>query len=326
MRFIVYGVGAIGGTIAARLSLSGHEVAGIARGKQLDTIRADGLLLRTPERDERANFPCAGSPAELGLRDDDVVILTMKSQDTAVALEDLRAAGANEQAVFCAQNGVANERAALRFFPNVYGITVMMPADYLEPGIVCCYGEPKHGIFDIGRYPRGSDTVVADVAAALEQANFAAFPVDDVMPSKYGKLLLNLHNVVDAALARDDKADDIRAAARAEAEAVYRAAGIVAHDVANDPRRDALLRIGKIVGTTRAGGSSRQSLMRGTGSIEIDYLNGEIVLLGRLHGVPVPANAWLCGLGARLVAEGMKPGAISVEEIRDDLRAAGVAL
>ena len=44
MRFIIYGVGAIGGTIAAALTLAGREVAGIARGKMLDAIQANGLV------------------------------------------------------------------------------------------------------------------------------------------------------------------------------------------------------------------------------------------------------------------------------------------
>ena len=44
---------------------------------------------------------------------------------------------------------------------------------------------------------------------------------------------------------------------------------------------------------SRPGASSWQSLARGTGSIEADYLNGEIVLLGRLHGVATPVNAAL---------------------------------
>ena len=45
----------------------------------------------------------------------------------------LRAAGLRDQPIFCAQNGVANERAALRLFPNVHGITVMMPAAATAP-------------------------------------------------------------------------------------------------------------------------------------------------------------------------------------------------
>ena len=128
MRFIIYGVGAIGGTIAASLSLAGHEVVGIARGKMLDAIRTKGLLFRTPEGEHRVSFPCHAGPDEITFRPDDVIILTMKSQDTHAALLALRAAGAMDQAIICGQNGVANEREALRVFPNVYGMTVMMPA------------------------------------------------------------------------------------------------------------------------------------------------------------------------------------------------------
>ena len=47
---------------------------------------------------------------------------------------------------------------------------------------------------------------------------------------------------------------------------------------------------GKVKGLDRSGGSSWQSIMKGSGDIEADYLNGEIVLLGRLHGVPTPVN------------------------------------
>ena len=73
------------------------------------------------------------------------------------------------------QNGVANERLALRRFPNVHGVTVMMPASFLDPGEVAAFSTPRHGIFDIGRYPAGSDADDERLAAALEAANIAAF-------------------------------------------------------------------------------------------------------------------------------------------------------
>ncbi len=56
-------------------------------------------------------------------------------------------------------------------------------------------------------------------------------------------------------------------------------------------RRGDLVEHGEIAGVPRPGGSSWQSLAKGSGTIEADYLNGEIVLLGRLHGVPTPVNA-----------------------------------
>ncbi len=248
----------------------------------------------------------------------------MKTQDTLPALERLRAIGVREQPVFCVQNGVANERLALRRFPNVHGVTVMMPAGFAVPGEVAAFSTPRHGIFDIGRFPAGRDAADDALAAALEAANIAAFVVSDVMASKYGKLLMNLNNIVEAALGRGAERGRIGAVLRAEGEAVLAAAGIGWRDMgAADPRRDALMRQQPVDGVERTGGSSTQSLARGTGSIETDYLNGEIVLLGRLHGVPTPANAYFVDLSARLVRDGSRPGAISLAEVEAGLAAAG---
>ena len=163
------------------------------------------------------------------------------------------------------------------------------------------------------------------MAEALEAANIAAFVSDDVMASKYGKLLLNLNNIVEAALgSRSGASRRFQSVLRAEGEAVLAAAGIAWRDVgAADPRREALMRLGEVAGIERTGGSSTQSLARGTGSIETDWLNGEIVLLGRLHGVPVPANAWFVDLSVRLVREGRQPGAVSAAEVVAGLARSG---
>lgn len=327
MRIIVYGIGAIGGTVAAALGLSGQEVIGIARGAQLEAIRSGGLLLRTPENTARAAFQCVADPADIAFRSDDVVLLTMKTQDTVAALESLRVAGVAEQPIVCVQNGVANERFALRRFPHVHAVTVMMPAAFTVPGEVGAFGIPRHGIFDIGRFPAGADECDAALAAAFEAANIAAFVTPRAMESKYGKLLLNLGNILEAALGAGVDTSRFYRPVRQEAEAVLAAAGVSWREVGSgDPRREALMRAQPIAGAARAGGSTTQSLARQTGSIETDYLNGEIVLLGRLHGVPVPANAYFVELAGRMVREKLRPGAISMDRAEADLAALGVAL
>ena len=68
-------------------------------------------------------------------------------------------------------------------------------------------------------------------------------------------------------------------------------------------------------GKTRSKGSSWQSLSRGAGSIEVDHLNGEIVLLGHLHGVPTPVNAGLQRLANRAARTGAGAGSLTVEEL-----------
>lgn len=318
MRIVIHGTGAIGGTIAARLALSGQEVIAIARGAQLAAIRANGLTLRTPAAPLTAHFPCVATPAEIAFRPDDAILLCMKTQDTTAALADLRAAGVADQPIFCAQNGVENERLAARVFPNVHGITVMLPAEYLTPGEVAAFGTPHAGFFDLGRFPSGIDAADTALAEALTAASLPAFPQPDVMASKYGKLLMNLGNIVEAAFGPGPDSAALTARLRAEAQAVLTAAAIDWRDVgAADPRRDALMQVAPIDGLARTGGSSTQSLARGTGSIETDYLNGEIALLGRLHATPAPLNAWFTTLAARMAREGLKPGTIPRSALPD---------
>lgn len=316
MTFIIYGVGAIGGTLAGKLAGAGQAVAGIARGAQLEALKTNGLLLRTPGGDARTRFPVAADPADLEIGTDDVILLCVKSQDTMGALERLRAAGVTTQPIVCAQNGVANERMALRLFANVYAMMVALPATFMRPGEVAAFGAPHPGLFDIGRYPHGLDADVGRICAALNAAGFVASATEAPMTSKYGKLLMNLANVLDAAMGEAAQDSDLAARARAEAEAVLSAAGIpfTGIDVTDEKRRR-LMQAQPIAGAERVGSSSAQSLVRGTGSIETDYLNGEIVLLGRLHGVPVPVNAALCALGHRLVAEKRRPGSMSPAEV-----------
>lgn len=321
MRFIVYGVGAIGGTFAAALSKAGYPVIGIARGRMLDAIKADGLRFRTPLGDERIPLQVVASPAEISFGARDIILLTMKSQDTAGAILALRDAGVRDQAVVCAQNGINNERLALRHFPNTYAMTVMCPADYLVPGEVVCFARPRHGILDLGRYPEGLDATVTVMAGAFGAANFAVFPMDRVLKSKHGKLLENLGNVIEAALAPGTGAPEIAGAVRAEAEAVYRAAGITEWIKigGGEQRRVGVLELGTVEGVVRTGGSSTQSLKRNAGSIETDYLNGEIVLMGRLHGAPTPLNAALCRLSQELVERGAGVGGLSSDDLRNRL-------
>ena len=128
---------------------------------------------------------------------------------------------------------------ALRRFPNVHGVTVMMPAAYTVPGEVAAFGAPRHGIFDIGRYPAGSDAADAALAATLAPANIASLVTADVMAGKYGKLLVNLRNIVEAALGPEVDRRRFTTMLRAEAEAVLAAAGIVWREVGeSDPRRE----------------------------------------------------------------------------------------
>lgn len=301
MRFIVYGAGAVGGTIGGRLAQHGHEVVLVARGAHHEAIAERGLRLRTPSGDHVLRAPVVRRPSELAISADDVVVLAVKTQDTEEALTDLAAVAPPALPIVCAQNGVENERLALRRFEHVHAMCVMLPATHLEPGVVVAHGAPLSGVLDVGRYPSGTDEVTEAVASALDGSEFSSRAEPKVMRRKHAKLLLNLGNALEAACGPAARGSELGQRARHEALDCYRAAGIDAASAEEDAaRRGDLVRIEEVEGAERGGGSSWQSLARGAGSIEADHLNGEIVLLGRLHGVPVPVNALL-----QRVANGM---------------------
>jgi 2-dehydropantoate 2-reductase len=315
MRFIVVGAGAIGGVVGGRLAQHGHDVVLVARGAHGAAIAADGLLIRSPDDEVRVTVPVAGHPSELDLSSDDVVLLAVKGQDTAAALDGL-VGGPPDLAIACLQNGVDNERQVLRRTPRTYAVPVMLPATHLEPGVVDASSAPVTGILDVGRYPAGIDDVAEAISAAFAASTFSSEPNREIMRFKWSKLLMNLGNALEAACGPIGRGSDLYQAAREEGRAVLDAAGIdVASDDEDAARRGDLLSMRPIDGERRGGGSSWQSLARGTGSIETDTLNGEIVLLGRLHGVPTPVNELLQRTAHALARAGAPPGSLTEEEL-----------
>lgn len=316
MRFVVYGTGAIGGVLGASLHANGREVALIARGRQFAAISDRGLRFERPGGADVLSMPVASHPAELRLGPRDVVLLTMKSQDTAASLQELAACAYPDVPVLCVQNGVDNERRALRLFSHVYGVSVNVPAAFLEPGTVQAYSSPTIGILDIGRYPSGSDELAQAVSLAFQASGFASEVRTDIMRWKYRKLLFNLTNAIEAVCGPGTREGRLAEMVAREGEACLRAAGIeLVSEREESERRGEIIRVQPVAGKTRPGASAWQSLHRAAGSTEVDYLNGEIVLLGRTYGVETPANELLEALTRKMARDLKPPGCFSTEEV-----------
>jgi len=219
---------------------------------------------------------------------------------------------------------VANERFAARRFAHVYGMLVQMPATYLEPGEVILQGGPTFGVLDAGRYPRGMDARIEQVCADLTASGFAAQPDPAIMRLKYAKLLHNLGNAVPV-VCNADTGRALVHAIRAEADAVYRAAAIDCAPTPEFAARVALCETVDVPGAPRIATSTMQSLLRGRTSVETDYLNGEITLLGALHGVPTPVNRVLQDLSAEFASSGRTPGSMTVDAVLELARTRGAA-
>ncbi|MGW1614360.1 ketopantoate reductase family protein [Streptomyces sp. NPDC002285] len=326
MRYVIIGAGAVGGVIGGRLAGAGHEVVLVARGAHVEALRDHGLRLRVPEGELTHRLPVADGPAALGeLRPDDVLVLAVKTQDSAAALQTWGPAAvtgggtaAERLPLICAQNGVESPRLALRVFRRVYGVCVWLPSTYIEPGVVSAPGSPLTGILHLGRRPYGTDETARLIAADLEKAHFEAPVVADVARWQYAKLLSNLGNALEAVTgpADSEEAAALLRRVRAEGAAVLDVAGIpyTSAEEQQAARGDKVTLV-PLDGAPRGGGSSWQSLARGTGTIEADYLNGEIALLGRLHGVPTPLNDFLQRLGNTFARERRAAGSMPVGEL-----------
>ncbi|MCW2832772.1 MAG: putative 2-dehydropantoate 2-reductase [Nocardioides sp.] len=177
----------------------------------------------------------------------------------------------------------------------------MLPSTHLDPGVVVAKCHPTPGILDIGRIPGGTDELTANVAADLRTAGFVSEERPDILAWKRRKLPLDVGNGVDASFRQDAASKELAERAGAEGERVLSAAGLTVVTAAEDgERRGALLRRREDV--PAAGGSTWQSLQRGSGDSEIDYLAGEVVLLGRLHGIPTPASEAIVAATRQLAA------------------------
>lgn len=297
MRIVVVGAGAVGGVVGARLAQAGHDVTLVARGPHLAAVQSGGLAVESPGGTDVVHVPAA---AEIPLDGVDAILLAVKGQDTVGALGTV-----HDVPVVCLQNGVANEREALRRTADVYGVPVMLPATHLEPGVVQQWSWPTPGILDVGRWPGGVDDRAEALAHAFRSAGFESVARPDIGRWKHAKLLMNLGNAAEAALA--DPAE-VATLARREGRDVLQAAGVPYASREDDrARRGDILTIGEIAGRRRQGGSTWQSLARGSG-VEVDLLNGEIVLLARLHGLDAPVNAALQRTVHEMAAAGEPPG------------------
>ena len=320
MRFVVLGAGAIGGAVGGRLFQQGFDVTLVARGEHGRALR-QGLVLEDPKEAVSLPIRAVEDVADVdwaGDADGDVVVLlAVKGQHTDHALAQLIAASAPPTTpVVCMQNGVENERRARRHFPRTYGMCVMCPASQLHPGVVQVHSSPVSGLLDLGCFPHGVDAEAQAIADAIATTTFVSLARPDIMRWKYRKLLMNLANAVEALCGPDARFSPLTKEVQREGKEALAAAGIdVVSPEEDRERRGDHLQMAATASGEWQGGSSWQSLARGAGSIEVEYLNGEIALLGGLHGVPTPLNELLQRLALRAAAQGSPPGTLTLEEL-----------
>ncbi len=327
MKVCVYGAGAIGGVIAARLALSGVETSVVARGAHLAAIQENGLTFQAPERTDVVRLAASADPAELGPQD--VVIAAVKAhQIPAIARPMLPLLGP-DTAVAYAINGIPwwyfhkaggawGERRLERLDPGgilwdevgvdrTIGCVVNLPATVTAPGVI--HYEGGNNRLALGELDGAETPRLAALANALSTAGLMIETHRPIRFEVWNKLALiivssplSVLTTMPAGLGLSDSAlRDVARSAWREANAIAAACG-----VALDEDIDA-----KLEGWSR-GTNHRPSILQDLDNgrpMEIDAQITVPVALAHDAGVPVATLDTLSRLmRARARAAGLYVG------------------
>jgi 2-dehydropantoate 2-reductase len=253
----------------------------------------------------------------------DCVLITTKSQATAEVVESLSKIYDRRVPVVCLQNGVSNESVAAARFDRVYAGLVLLSAVQLQPDTVKL---ARGRTFAVGCYPKGVDETARSICEDLARAGFEAPASAYVMAMKWGKLIANLnnatHTIVGYWLERsmaDAEMRNLMAEVCEEGLRVLDAAGIAVEPPEGEPspirarKYTAWLRrppknenVEDVPEEKRTYASMVQDLLLGRRQHEAEFLNGEIVALGRKLGIATPYNSTLLKLVSRMFEEGIR--------------------
>jgi 2-dehydropantoate 2-reductase len=316
MRTIIYGAGGIGSIVGGHLARTEHEVLLIGRSGHVNAINEQGLKLITPVGTHIVRVPAVTSPEQIEFKPDDVIFLTMKSQNTEDALYTLKKC-VDQIPIFCLQNSVRNEETAAQLFEDVYGVTVRIGAVYLNDGEVIARMDPT-GWLIMGRYPKGTDTLVETMAKQLREANLIVKVTSDVMRYKWGKVMNNIRSAV-GAITNASRADSLEIAgfARKELNDLLDEAGIsyVTDAQVAEEWPEFTIKSPQYV-SGEAQSSSWQSLARKQGSVETEFFNGEVVRLAKKLGKEAPINDGLNRIMQEMAAKREIPGKYTMAELK----------
>jgi 2-dehydropantoate 2-reductase len=334
-RYVIVGAGAIGGTVGGVLARARIPTVLVARGRHAEILAANGLTLTTPDGVFHTPVTAVSRPEDVRLTRHDVLVFTTKTQQLDAALlewvdqpvhgpDGVVGTAGDLLPVLTALNGVAAEEKALRYFRQVFGVCVWLPAVHLEPGEVIVRSWPVVGQFHIGRWPAPLRTPADDeflhrLTQAWSTSGVRVNAVDDVAPWKYNKLLSNLGNAVGALSGEGADMSDVTAALLAEGEQVLRTAEIefVSFGVSSAARADGPTPRAVPGRDTGASNSTWQSLSRNTGNVETDYFNGEIVRIAHQHGITAPLNAALARASREAVRNQLGPSHFSAAQLSE---------
>jgi 2-dehydropantoate 2-reductase len=318
VKIAIYGAGAVGGFLAARLAAAGHEVGVVARGATLHALRARGLRLETPQGVATARVEASDDPAALGPRA--LVVVAVKAPALADVARRIGPLLGQDTMVMTAMNGVpwwffdrfggrlAGTRlssvdpggviAAAIPSRHVVGCVVHLACTVPEPGVI----RQVAGNRLIVGEPGGEDSArVRGLAAALREAaldtEVSRRIQADVWYKLWGNMTMNPVSAITGAtcdrILDDPLVNRFCLDVMAEAARIGTAIGCPITESGEDR-----------MAVTRKLGAFKTSMLQDVEAarpVELDALVAAVREIGELVGEPTPAVEVLLGL-ARLHA------------------------
>jgi 2-dehydropantoate 2-reductase len=291
MRIAVMAAGAVGGYFGARLAAAGHEVAFIARGAHRDAMRRDGLKIESSLGDlHLKNLSVTDDPREVGPVD--VVLFAVKLWDTETAGQHTRPLVGGDTRVITLQNGIDSVERLAPILGNesTIGGATYVVTTIARPGVIRHTG--TYAKIRCGRLDRHPDPVLAGYVEKMQAAKLDITLSDNMLLDLWKKfVLLSGTSGITAStrqplgVIRDD--EDMRALLYKlmhETMAVGRAAGVEfpPHFPAELDRA--------VAGFAPDMRASMANDLAAGNRLELDWLAGKVVALGRKYAVPTPAQ------------------------------------
>ena len=298
MKIAMMGSGGVGGFFGGRLAKAGCDVTFIARGAHLAALREQGLML---ENEPQGNIhvpqvKATDDPAQVGPVD--LVILSVKLWDTEAAAKQVAPLVGPGTAVLSLQNGVIKDEILRRVFGDnaVMGGVCYVATHISKPGTIHQTGTMQRIV--VGEYDGSVSNRVKDLHEALVQSGVTAELSTDVRRSIWEKyvFLVGLSATTTSmrrTLGPVRSHPQTRAFLQdlmAEVVAVGRAHGVALTDEFAGSRMafaDSL--------PADMTSSMHHDLEKGN-RLEVDWLSGGVVKLGREKGVPTPCNRAVCDI------------------------------
>jgi 2-dehydropantoate 2-reductase len=307
MRIGIMGSGGLGGYFGARLASGGTQVHFIARGRHLDAMRQHGLRIEGPEPLRLPRVQATHDPAEVGVVD--FVLLGVKLWDTEQAIAQMRPMVGPQTTVISFQNGVLKDEYLRAAFParQLMGGVGYVATTIEEPGVIRQTGPMQRlvfGEFDGSQSARGQALLAACLAGGI-QAELSTNIVREIW-QKY-VFLVGLSGTTTSMrstigpIRSNPQTRAFLSDVMAEVIAVGRAHGV---DLPDDQLRSAMERADTVAPEMTS--SMHHDLQRGN-PLEVRWLAGGVVELGRARGVATPCNRAIADILALHAAGGRPP-------------------